>query len=112
MDDYPYTLNYPFVCELFWYKNVTMKPTDNLPCHLSMCCKSEQTDGLSILNNNNNNDVNNNNNNNNDVNNNNNNNNNDNDNDNDNNNNSNNKYPLGIMYKDKLNILFIQTDSR
>ena len=86
MDDYPYMLNYPSVCELFWYKNMTMKPTDNLPCHLSMWYKSEQTDGLSILNNNNNND--------------------------DDNNNSNNKYPLGIMYKDKLNILFIQTDSR
>ena len=77
-----------------------MKPTDNLSCHLSMCYKSEQTDGLSILNNNNlnNDDINNNSNN--------------NDNDNDNNNNSNNKYPLGIMYKDKLNTLFIQTDSR
>ena len=37
----------------------------------------------------------------------------DNDNDNDSNYNSNNIYPLGIMYKDKLNILlFIQTDSR
>ena len=85
MDDYPYTLNYPSLCGLFWYKNMTMKPTDNLPCHLSMCYKSERTDGLSILNNNKNND--------------------------DDNNNSNNKYPLGIMYKDKLNILFIQTDS-
>ena len=53
-----------------------------------MWYKSEQTDGLSILNNNNNN------------------------NNDDDNNNSNNKYPLGIMYKDKLNILFIQTDSR
>ena len=66
---------------------MAMKPTDNLPCHLSMCYKSEQTDGLSILINNNNND------------------------DDDDNNNSNNKYPLGIIYKDKLNILFIQTDS-
>jgi len=95
MDDYPYTSNYPSVCELFWYENMTMKLTDNLPCHLSMCYKSKQTDGLSILNNNNND----------------NNNSNSNDNDN-NNNNSNNKYPLGIIYKDKLNILFIQTDSR
>ena len=103
MDDYPYTLNYPSVCGLFWYKHMPMKPTDNLPCHLSMCYKSEQTDGLSILNNNNNNNNDDNYNNNNC---------NSNDNDNDNNNNSNNKYPLGIMYKDKLNILFIQTDSR
>ena len=77
MDYYPYTLNYPSLCELFWYKNMAMRPTDNLLCHLSMCYKSERTDGLSILNNNNNN------NNNNDD------------------NNSNNKYPLGIMYKDK-----------
>ena len=92
MDDYPYTLNYPSACELFWYKKMTMKPTDNLPCHLSMWHKSEQTDGLSILNNNNNNNDNNNSNS------------NDNDNDNDNNNNSNNKYPLVIMLKDKLNV--------
>ena len=91
MDDYPYTLNYPSVCELFWYKNMTMIPTDNLLCHLSMWHKSEQTDGLSILNNNNNNNNDNNNSN-------------SNDNDNDNNNNSNNKYPLVIMHKDKLNI--------
>ena len=91
MDYYPYTLNYPSLCELFWYKNMAMRPTDNLLCHLSMCYKSEQTDGLSILNNNNNNNDNNNSN--------------SNDNDNDNNKiNSNNKYPLVIMHKDKLNI--------
>lgn len=79
MEDYSSTLNYPSVCELFWYKDMTMKPTDNLPCHLSVCDKSEQTDGLSILNNNNNHNDNDNNNS------------NSNDNDNGNNNNSNNK---------------------